>query len=148
MVEGLGEGWKLSNPVVSWPASQLMAQITFSEIYTPMTLLQNLLNSSSLASRSSQPALLGPMTWAKPGPSMVFVTQSSCHFCDRLDEQAISPLEASGFFNEQQRIWCAYRLIRVSESLTLQVKPRARFSLPANLCLRHADLAFFNRWGS
>ena len=33
---------------------------------------------------------------------MVFVTQSSCHFCDRLDEQVISPLEASGFFNEQQ----------------------------------------------
>ena len=33
---------------------------------------------------------------------MVFVTQSSCHFCDRLDEQVISPLEASGFFDEQQ----------------------------------------------
>lgn len=36
-----------------------------------------------------------------PGPSMVFVTQSGCHFCERLDEQVISPIEASGFFDAQ-----------------------------------------------
>lgn len=68
-----------------------------------MTLLQNLLSSSiaSLAILAASPAWAYDFG-ANPGPSMVFVTQSSCHFCDRLDEQVISPLEASGFFDEQQ----------------------------------------------
>lgn len=35
---------------------------------------------------------------SKPGAALVFVTQTGCHFCDRLDQQVISPFEASGLF--------------------------------------------------
>ena len=37
-------------------------------------------------------------------PSMVFVTQTGCHFCDRLDEAVISPLEAYGLFDGTVRL--------------------------------------------
>ena len=61
----------------------------------PMTLrhllLSTLVFSASLAaqdfSQSAQPAL-------------VFVTQSNCRFCVRLDRQVLSPLKASGLFNQ------------------------------------------------
>lgn len=64
----------------------------------PMTLLRNLL--------TFWIASLALSAWAHdfksaPGPSMVFVTQSGCYFCDRLDEQVISPIQASGFFTDQ-----------------------------------------------
>ncbi len=67
-----------------------------------MTLLANLqvlLATSLLAGFAAAADFKAPAQ-----PAMVFVTQSGCHFCDRLDEQVISPLAAAGIFDGNVRL--------------------------------------------